>query len=215
MKLLHILSIFVLAGFLSACASEPIKQETYNDWRHSLKDPERSDMIYGGNTVITKEKKVDIIDTTKPTSLKEARDYMTSLAYQLRRDLLFTGAQVKQKDSKIYIQIPAQTVFGTNQASITGDFESTLNDMAENFKEYPETMIQIIGHTDNSSGVVPARRLSLQQAQNVLAYLHGQGIESERLLAEGKGPDDPIANNATAQGRAQNCYIEMIIHNLK
>lgn len=213
MKLLSVLFCFVL--FCSACAPKTLDEESYDDWRHSLKTPEESNMVYGGNTTITKEKRIEAGDALITRHLQEDHNFMATISHQLRRVLVSTGARVRQKNSEIYVQIPSHSVFGANQSTISASFEPILDAIAKNLKEYPQTMIRIIGHTDNSMGVIPAKKLTLQQAASVLNYMHRQGINIDRLLAEGKGSDEPIANNATAAGRAQNRYVEMIIYNIE
>lgn len=206
----------VLSALLVACSSgDRTADMSYSDWRHSLGTPTQIDMKPGGNTVITKEKKVEPVDTSVAQIGKTKGDYMTVMARQFRKDLISTGAQVKQQDSKILMRIPSQSVFGTNQAKIKPSFEPILKTMAENFKKHPETMVRIVGHTDNSDSVLNSKTLSLRQANAFSNFLRLEGVSSDRLLAEGKGSLEPIANNDTPQGRLKNFYIEVIVYNLR
>ncbi|MBE6446773.1 MAG: OmpA family protein [Alphaproteobacteria bacterium] len=206
----------VLSALLVACSSgDRTADMSYSDWRHSLGMPTQIDMKPGGNTVITKEKKVEPVDTSVAQIGKTKGDYMTVMARQFRKDLISTGAQVKQQDSKILMRIPSQSVFGTNQAKIKPSFEPILKTMAENFKKHPETMVRIVGHTDNSDSVLNSKTLSLRQASAFSNFLRLEGVSAERLLAEGKGSLEPIANNDTPQGRLKNFYVEVIVYNLR
>lgn len=215
MKSHNFLVFSMLTSFLFACSSVNEEVVSFENWRHSLSRPEVSQMKPGGNTTITKEKRIEQIDPSVVRVAKTKGDYMTVMTRQFRKDLLSTGAQIKQKDSKIYISIPTSAVFGTNQATVKPAFEESMKQIAENLKTHPETMVKIVGHTDNSDSVLNSRMLSLRQANAFSNYLRVQGVEADRLLAEGKGSSEPIANNATPKGRIQNCYIEVIVYNLQ
>ena len=71
---------------------------------------------------------------------KTKGDYLEAMTRQFRKDLISSGSQIKQQDSKIYMRIPAQSVFGTNQATIKSSFEKVMKSIAENLKKYPETL---------------------------------------------------------------------------
>lgn len=216
MKISKTLMFCVLSALLVACSSgDRTVDMSFSDWRHSLGMPNQIDMKPGGNTVITKEKKVEQVDPSIIQIGKTKGDYMTVMARQFRKDLISTGAYVKQQDSKILMRIPSQSVFGTNQAKIKPAFEPVLKTMAENLKKHPETMVRIVGHTDNSDSVLNSKTLSLRQANAFSNFLRLEGVSAERLLAEGKGSLEPIANNDTLQGRLKNFYIEVIVYNLR
>lgn len=216
MKISKTLMFCVLSALLVACSSgDRTADMSYSDWRHSLGMPTQIDMKPGGNTVITKEKKVEQVDPSIIQIGKTKGDYMTVMARQFRKDLISTGAYVKQQDSKILMRIPSQSVFGTNQAKIKPSFEPILKTMAENLKKHPETMVRIVGHTDNSDSVLNSKTLSLRQANAFSNFLRLEGVSAERLLAEGKGSLEPIANNDTPKGRGENCYMEVIVYNLR
>ena len=217
MKLCKTFVFSTLALLLFGCSSSSTDDAlALEQWRHSFG---AGGDLYGlnpdGNTIITKEKTVELIDPSVVHVAKTKGDYLEAMTRQFRKDLISSGSQIKQQDSKIYMRIPAQSVFGTNQATIKSSFEKVMKSIAENLKKYPETMIRIIGHTDNSDSVLNSKTLSLRQANAFSNYLRVQGVEADRLLAEGKGSLDPIANNATKEGRAQNCYLEVIIYNLQ
>ncbi len=216
MKISKFLMFSVLSVYLIGCSTRDRSAEmSYSDWRHSLGMPTQTNMKADGNTVITKEKKVENIDPSVVQIGKTKGDYMTVMARQFRKDLATTGAKVKQQDSKIFVRIPTQSIFGTNQAKIKPSFEQTLKSIAENLKTHPETMIRIVGHTDNSNSVLNSKTLSLRQANALSNFLRLEGVSAERLLAEGKGSLEPIANNDTPKGRIENCNIEVIVYNLR
>jgi len=214
MKKMSILFL-LLTLYLGACAPKPMSDSEYNDWRHSMKSPVRSDMVYGGNTVITQERKVEPIDLAKIKLEEPKQDHMLQMANIMRQKLTSKGGQVKQEKSIIYARIPTSVIFGGTRMTISDFFRSVLDPVAETIKEHPEIMVRIMGHTDNTMGVVPSQKLSLRQATILRNYLNTKGVELERCLAEGKGSLEPIASNATSATRAQNNYMEIVIYNLK
>ncbi len=215
MRYIQFLTFCMLSALLVACAPDSLNERQYVNWRHSLGEPEVPDMKYAGNTIITKERKVQQIDPAMVRVAQTQGDYMEVIARQFRQDLLSSGAQVRQDGSRVYVYMPVQAVFGSNQVTIKPSVEPALKSIVQNLKSHPATMVRVIGHTDNSLGVLQSKKLSLRQAIAFASYLNKEGIDSERLLVEGFGSVDPIANNKTSEGRAKNCYIEMIVYNLQ
>ena len=209
MKLLNILTL-CLSIFLFACAPKSLDDHQYEQWRNSNLQTEGV-----GTTTNTRERRVEQIDPAIIHIAKTQGDYMEVIARQFRQDLLSTGAQVKHDGPKVYVYIPVQSIFGSNLVTIKPSVEPALKAIVQNLKTHPETMVRVIGHSDNSLSVVRSKALSLRQATAFANYLRSQGIANERLLAEGHGSEDPIANNKTPEGRAKNCYIEMIVYNLQ
>jgi OmpA-OmpF porin, OOP family len=75
----------------------------------------------------------------------------------------------------------------------------------------PNVRVEISGHTDNSGSVTYNKQLSEKRAQSVYHYLTQNGLDQKRLTTKGYGPDQPIADNATEQGRQKNRRIEFKI----
>lgn len=75
--------------------------------------------------------------------------------------------------------------------------------------EKPTLQIEIVGHTDSTGSAALNERLSWGRARAVMSYLVGRGIASERLRVRGAGATEPIASNATPEGRAQNRRVEI------
>lgn len=98
--------------------------------------------------------------------------------------------------------------FELNRAQINPSAYATLDEAARVLEQYRELKVTIIGHTDASGSAARNLRLSQERAQAVLDYLVGKGIDAGRLEAIGAGSQYPIAENDTAEGRAQNRRIE-------
>jgi outer membrane protein OmpA-like peptidoglycan-associated protein len=76
---------------------------------------------------------------------------------------------------------------------------------------YPSLRFKIEGHTDSTGSAETNRNLSLQRAMTVRDYLVGQGVDAASINVEGLGPDQPVADNATSEGRARNRRVEIIL----
>ena len=89
--------------------------------------------------------------------------------------------------------------------------KTALTKFAASLKETPETDVTIYGHTDNTGSKEINLQLSKNRAASVASFLNSNGILSERITTAGKSFDEPVADNSTAEGRAQNRRVEIYI----
>ncbi len=99
--------------------------------------------------------------------------------------------------------------FELNRSALTPDSRPILDEVAASLLAHPDVRIEVGGHTDITGRRSYNMRLSLQRAQSVKAYLARQGVDPSRMETRGYGPDIPIADNGTAEGRAQNRRVEL------
>ena len=102
-------------------------------------------------------------------------------------------------------------LFKTGSYSLSAEADAALAKIAYNLGQFPDTDVTIIGYTDNTGTEAINQKLSLERADAVMDYLINAGVPSSRLKAEGDGWNDPVASNATAEGRAQNRRVEIYI----
>ncbi len=98
--------------------------------------------------------------------------------------------------------------FASGKAVIRPDSYRLLDRAAKVLKDYPDVRLEIVGHTDSTGSRDVNIDLSQRRADAVKAYLVGKGIDASRLETRGVGPDEPIGDNKTKAGRAQNRRIE-------
>jgi OOP family OmpA-OmpF porin len=98
--------------------------------------------------------------------------------------------------------------FRRNSADIKASSFVTLKEAVKAFKDYPDLRVEISGHTSNEGKRDFNMKLSQQRADAVKAFLVSAGFEENRISTVGYGPDKPIADNGTKQGREQNRRIE-------
>jgi OOP family OmpA-OmpF porin len=99
--------------------------------------------------------------------------------------------------------------FETGKAALTAASSDALDRVAAGLKEYEHLTIEVGGHTDNTGTRSTNVRLSKARAEAVKAYLVSQGIAAFRMTTKGYGPDAPIGDNRTADGRARNRRVEL------
>lgn len=98
--------------------------------------------------------------------------------------------------------------FASGSSTLTTGAKTELDKLVTILNEHPELKIAIDGYTDNTGKVDMNKVLSQKRADAVKTYLTGKGISGDRLTATGYGIENPIADNSTTQGRAQNRRVE-------
>ena len=101
--------------------------------------------------------------------------------------------------------------FATNSATLTAGSMAVLDETAATLAKNPEVKAEVAGHTDNRGAGARNRVLSQQRAESVMRYLVSKGVNAANLTARGYGPDQPVADNRTEQGRNANRRVELRI----
>lgn len=127
----------------------------------------------------------------------------------LRESMANTGVEVQREGDQIKLIMPGNITFATDSSNIAPSFYSPLNNLANSFKQYNQNTIEVVGFTDSTGSRQHNMDLSQRRAQAVVTYLTSQGVDGSRVSARGLGPDQPIASNADANGRAQNRRVEV------
>jgi outer membrane protein OmpA-like peptidoglycan-associated protein len=121
-------------------------------------------------------------------------------------------ARVKEDSRGTIITLSGSVLFKTNAASLLPIAEQQLRKVADALNAYDEgRKIVVAGHTDSRGSSSSNRRLSLSRAESVRAFLVNSGVSPDRISASGRGEDEPIADNRTAEGRANNRRVEIIV----
>jgi len=113
--------------------------------------------------------------------------------------------------SQLIVTLPQDILFATNSTSLTGSLQNDLYTLAGSLNRYPNTTVNVLGHTDNVGAAAYNLDLSQRRAHAVASVLINSGVSAARVRAIGIGEDRPIADNLTAQGRQQNRRVEIII----
>ncbi|HEX3344913.1 MAG TPA: OmpA family protein, partial [Polyangiaceae bacterium] len=132
------------------------------------------------------------------TKLKDARETIARIA------------SVKDDDRGMVITLPGEVLFKTAKYELKPGAMAKLDQIAEQLKG-KDLPIVVYGFTDNVGAHDMNMTLSQNRAQSVRDYLVSKGIPADLVTAQGKGPDDAIADNTSIEGRAQNRRVEIVV----
>lgn len=146
-------------------------------------------------------------------------DEMQLIAEQLAKRLSITfqqgAAQVRHLPQAIHIEFDAGILFAPAEANLSPAALSALRSVADVLQAYPQHTVQVIGHTDTldiRSLQYPSNwELSAARASSVVRLFVEAGITDQRLVAIGRGATQPVASNASAEGRLRNRRVEIQI----
>ncbi len=115
------------------------------------------------------------------------------------------------QNENLKITMNSEISFDYNSAKLTHSFQSSLDKVADILTRYPRSSVKITGHTDSRGSAEYNQQLSVQRAQAVAYYLSDRGVDSRRIVAEGRGEMEPRSTNDTEAGRQLNRRVEMLI----
>ncbi len=118
---------------------------------------------------------------------------------------------IRNTGDRLIVTLPQDILFATDSANLRPDLQRDLRTVGQNLLAYPDTTVQVVGHTDNTGDANYNQNLSRQRAQAVANILMNEGVPSFRVQSIGRGEDQPIASNLTPDGRAQNRRVEIVI----
>jgi OOP family OmpA-OmpF porin len=98
--------------------------------------------------------------------------------------------------------------FESGQATLTDAGKAVLDQMTVALLKLKDKRVEVIGHTDNAGSRAGNLSLSQARAEAVKTYVVGRGVSADMVAVSGEGPDRPVADNRTAEGRARNRRIE-------
>lgn len=138
--------------------------------------------------------------------------YMDRQQRELEQATAGTDTEVIRDGDNLYLQMPGSVAeFDVDSSTIRPQFRSTLDDISRTLSSYPETYIDVYGHTDSDGSDAYNLALSNRRAESVANYLTTRGVNRARIATQGFGESQPIASNATAEGKQQNRRVEIRI----
>jgi len=113
----------------------------------------------------------------------------------------------------LVVNMPQDLFFTTDSAALRPDLMRDIKAIAANLQQYPNSHLEVFGHTDNTGASSYNQDLSQRRAVSVAEVLRGAGVPNSRIAAYGRGEDQPLptASNLTPEGRAANRRVEIII----
>jgi len=125
--------------------------------------------------------------------------------------------QVRQYKDMLSVDVAEKLFFDSGSASLKKTGQDVLRKVADAIGQYPDKVIRVVGHTDSiplgkKSMFASNWELSVVRATTVVRFLQDQcKIPPERLVASGRGPYQPVAENSTPEGRQKNRRIEIML----
>lgn len=120
-------------------------------------------------------------------------------------------AEVKRVGEGIVIEFKDKVLFGFDRSDLSSQAQANLDKLGNVLQKYPDTNIEILGHTDSRGTDEYNQGLSQRRATAVDAYLRSKGISGSRITTKGMGEADPKATNDTEAGQAENRRVEFVI----
>lgn len=134
---------------------------------------------------------------------------MDKQAEEIREEL--PDVNVERVGEGIIVEFTNDILFGFDSSVLTDQAMENLDKLVIILNKYPDTDIEILGHTDSSGSNEYNQALSERRAASVATYLANQAIAAERLAIIGFGEEQPKYSNETAEGRTQNRRVEFAI----
>ncbi len=124
-----------------------------------------------------------------------------------------TGVDVTPTDDgkAILVNLPDGVTFDVASYTLKPQFRTTLDQIAQNLNQYPNSLIDVYGHTDSTGSDAYNQTLSENRASTVGNYLSTHGVAASRIRSQGFGETMPVASNDTEDGRAKNRRVEIKI----
>jgi outer membrane protein OmpA-like peptidoglycan-associated protein len=207
---IKLLSLALVAALAAGCATE---QGT-----HTAVGTGTGAVVGAGvGNLIGRDKKSTAIGTAVGAAVGAGVGYnWTAIRNKLSGQTAGTGTQItEQPDGSLKVNIPSQVTFDTDSATIKPSFRSVLDGVAQTISQEPSVNAQVVGHTDSIGNPEHNMTLSQRRAQSVEAYLADRGIARARLSADGRGETQPVASNATEDGRTQNRRVEIYLKSVQ
>lgn len=143
------------------------------------------------------------------SSCASHKKYMTTVFDLIK--ISFPEAKTEMVNNRIKLIFPYNDMFEVGSSTLKPKFHARVEKMAEIMNKYPETNLHIIGHTDNTGKHEDNMKLSMERASNVMNSIKDHNVSADRLQASGKGETEPIADNNTDAGKAENRRVEFEI----
>lgn len=129
----------------------------------------------------------------------------------LRASLGNDNVTINNTGDRLIVTLPQDILFASGSSAVRPDLQRNLGAVASNLQAYPNSTIQVIGHTDSDGEAGFNQQLSESRANAVAGVLLNNGISNARVQAFGRGESQPVASNLNPQGKAQNRRVEIVI----
>ncbi|GAA6165386.1 OmpA family protein [Pelagimonas sp. KU-00592-HH] len=127
------------------------------------------------------------------------------------RSELDDDVTIENTGDRLIVTLPQDILFDSDSAYVSPALSDDLVAVARSLQKYPDSVVQVIGHTDNTGSAEHNQDLSERRAEAVADRLMEAGVDFDRIQTIGRGENQPIASNLTEDGKAQNRRVEIVI----
>ncbi len=130
---------------------------------------------------------------------------------ELKEKTAGSGVDVTSDGESILVNLPDGVTFDVGSSTLKPSFRNTLDNVASTMIDYPNSLIDVYGHTDSTGSDSFNQGLSERRARSVADYIIARGVDRRRIMTQGFGETQPVADNGTESGRALNRRVEIKI----
>ncbi|MAN97819.1 OmpA family protein [uncultured Roseovarius sp.] len=127
------------------------------------------------------------------------------------RQQLDSDVRIVNTGDRLILTMPQDILFPVDGATVAPALRDDLFKVSQSLQAYPDTTVQVVGHTDSDGDAGYNQGLSERRANAVADVLASGGVPYGRIRAFGRGEDQPVASNLTSEGKAQNRRVEIVI----
>lgn len=127
------------------------------------------------------------------------------------RETLDDRVRIVNTGNELIVTMPEDILFAVDSTTLRPDLQADLAALATNLQRYPDSVVEIVGHTDNTGEASYNQDLSGRRADAVAQVLFAGGVTPSRVQTFGQGEAQPVASNLTPEGRRQNRRVEIFI----
>ncbi|BEP51400.1 MULTISPECIES: OmpA family protein [Variovorax] len=137
---------------------------------------------------------------------------LAALKTELESSTKGTGVVIEQTaDNQLHLVVPNELSFDVGRANVKRNLAQVLDKVAEGLRSAAAASVRVVGHTDNTGSEEGNERLSVSRADSVRNHLVSRGVSTTAITTDGRGSREPIADNGTPAGRAQNRRVEIFV----
>jgi len=162
---------------------------------------------------LASSEKSDLVKSEQLATEQKARLDADNRAAKAQSDLANLAA-VKEEERGLVITLSGSVLFASNKSDLLPSAQDRLNHVADALLTTKERKLTVEGHTDSQGTVGYNQDLSQRRADAVRSYLISRGYSGDLIFAQGIGENRPIADNRSAEGRANNRRVEIIVGHL-
>ena len=132
---------------------------------------------------------------------------------ELKESTAGSGIDITETDNgqAILVNLPDGVTFDVDSSTLKPQFRITLDEIGTSLNQYPNSLVDVYGHTDSTGSDQYNQALSERRASTVANYIVMRGASATRIRSQGFGETMPIADNETIEGRARNRRVEIKI----